>query len=210
MTVFHKNIIGIIADSHGRSDMIQKSVEFLLDQQCDLIIHLGDICDSFSPATCDPCLNILMDYHVVALKGNNDHVLELNQSFIENPNISKKGLTYLHQLAPVLECEKAVFAHSLPFFKELGISCITRFMGDPEIRHFCSEGTHRILFRGHGHDPELIWIEKNTIQRADLKTDTTIHLEKYRPCIITCGALTRGLAMIWDKRNNTLKNLSFL
>jgi len=151
-----------------------------------------------------------MENNVIALKGNNDHVLEINQTANEHTIISKTGLSYLRQLEPILKCEDVIFAHSLPFFKELGISCITRYMGELEIRRFFTMADHRILFRGHGHDPEIVWEQNNIIQRAYLKTGAKTDLEKHQPCIITCGDLTRGLAMIWDKRANVLKSLSFL
>ena len=204
------NRIGIIADSHGKVDMIKKAVIFLQDSHCDKIIHLGDICDSFSPATCDSCLKVLMDNNVIALKGNNDHVLEVNQTGNNDTVMSTDGLAYLQQLAPVIECGDAVFAHSLPFYNELGISCITRFMGEAEIRLFFSKTGYRILFRGHGHDPEIVWKEKERVHCTSLETGSDTDLTPYQPCIITCGALTRGLSMIWDKRGNILKNRSFL
>lgn len=202
--------IGIIGDSHGRADMIEKAVTFLKRHHCEPIIHLGDICDSFSPKTCDPCLDALMDHDVIALKGNNDHVLEVNQAASNDAVLSAKSLTYLRQLSPVMAYEQVVFAHSLPFYRDLGISCITRFLGEAEIRRFFSTSDHQILFRGHGHDPEIVWEENSVIHYRGLETGSETDLGSHIPCIITCGALTRGLAMIWDQNRNILKNLSFL
>jgi predicted phosphodiesterase len=202
--------MGIIADSHGRSDLIETALKYLLNQRCDRIIHLGDICDSFSPQTCDPCLNLLMENHILAVKGNNDHILEINQSALNHPGISRKSLSYLKSLLPVIECGDTVFAHSLPFFEELGLSCITRFMGESEINRFFSRQDHGLLFRGHGHDPEMVWKDHGTVRCMELPAGSSLTIEPYLPCIVTCGALTSGLLMIWDAEAQLLKSLSFL
>jgi len=201
---------GIIADSHGRSDLIETALKYLSNQNCGRIIHLGDICDSFSPQTCDSCLNLLMENHIPAVKGNNDHILEINQSALSHPSISRGSLSYLKHLPRVLECADTVFAHSLPFFKELGNSCITRFMGEPEINRFFSMQHHSILFRGHGHDPEMVWKHNGTVRCRELPAGSSVDLNSYLPCIVTCGALTDGLLMIWDAETKSLASLSFL
>ena len=202
--------IGLISDSHGQADMIEKAIEFLHKQHCETIIHLGDICDSFRPETCETCLDVLNAHNIIALKGNNDHILEINQTENNDAILTPNGLAYLSRLSPVLEENDTVFAHSLPFYKELGISCITRFLGETEIKRFLSGSRHTLLFRGHGHDPEIIWKKNGDICCKSIEAGGETHLNTYQPCIVTCGALTRGLAMIWDKRNNVLKNLSFL
>lgn len=200
--------MGIIADSHGNPEMIAAAVDFFHSRGCSRIIHLGDICDSFKPETCDPCIRILKKNNIAAVKGNNDHVLEINQSPQTNPIISRESLLFLQHLPPTLACNKFIFAHSLPFFEDLGISCITKIMGEPEIRKFFSQTKYSILFRGHNHAPEVVWKEGQGIGSLELPPGERIRLEPYQPCIVTCGALTRGLAMIWDSASFSLTSHS--
>jgi predicted phosphodiesterase len=190
--------IGLISDSHGNPDSISTAVEFFYSHGCRRIIHLGDICDSFRPDTCDPCVRILIKNKIAAVKGNNDHVLEINQSPQPDSIISKESLLFLQNLPPTITCDNLIFAHSLPFFEDLGISCITKIMGEPEIRKFFSQPDYSILFRGHNHAPEVVWKQGREIGSFELPPGKTIDLRQHLPCIVTCGALTRGLAMIWD------------
>lgn len=184
--------------------MIAKAIDFLKKARCDKIIHLGDICDSFRPQTCDACVRLLKKHGVIAIKGNNDHVLEINQTGNADSPVTEGSLSFLRHLPPILAAGDSIFAHSLPFFKELGISCITKVMGKNEVQKFCSMNDYQILFRGHSHSPTIKWIEDLEIRSIDLLPGKQIHLGSRLPCIVTCGALTRGLLMIWDARSQML------
>ena len=201
--------IGLIADSHGRPDTIKNALTHLKDKRCDTIIHLGDICDTLFPETCDICIDIIRENKVIAVKGNNDHMLQLNQEGNPVSPVSQRAIAYLKNLSPVLEYDLAFFAHSLPYFDEMGISCITRALGKQEISRFLAAPEYKILFRGHGHTPEIIWEKYGLFYKETISANQTIDLEPLLPCIITCGALTRGLCMIWDMENQKLTSLSF-
>jgi predicted phosphodiesterase len=200
--------LGIIADSHGRPQVIEDAARFLYDLNCDGIIHLGDICDTLHPETCNACLEVLQVHGLDAVKGNNDHMLQLNQEGNPDSPVSEKGLVYLRNLEPVVETDRAIFAHSLPFFKEMGIACITRALGKNEIKQYFSLPGKRILFRGHSHTPELIWEKAGLYYRDALGRNQTFHLSPFLPCIVTCGALTRRLCMIWDVEKQDVTCLS--
>ncbi|MFO7964390.1 MAG: metallophosphoesterase family protein [Desulfobacterales bacterium] len=203
---FHR--LGIMADSHGNALMIEKAIAFLRRRRCDQIIHLGDICDSFQPDTCEACIRQLQGNGVWAVKGNNDHVLEINQTGNVNTPVSEDSLAFLRNLPPTRSAGEIIFAHSLPFFKELGISCITKVMGKNEIQKFFAQNTHTILFRGHSHAPAIKWKADTDIRSLDFPAGNQIHLGIRRPCIVTCGALTRGLVMIWEAGPQLLSSLS--
>jgi predicted phosphodiesterase len=200
--------IGIISDSHGRAQSIVDAAQFLLHLNCDRIIHLGDICDTLRPETCDLCVQALQTHHVDAVVGNNDHMLQLNQEGNAESLVSEKSLEYLRNLPPVMETDEAVFAHSLPFYEEMGIACITRALGKNELKQYFSVPGQRILFRGHSHTPELIWKKEAFFYRDEFKKNQTLNLAPFLPCIVTCGALTRGLCMIWNVEAQDITCLS--
>ena len=208
MQVFGSKKMGIISDSHGKPDSINNAITHLKNNKCDGIIHLGDICDTLFPETCDDCIQILEDNGVVAVKGNNDHMLQMNQIGNLQSPVSNKSIAYLKNLSPVIEWENVFFAHSLPYYDEMGISCITRGLGKQEMCKFFSIPGENILFRGHGHTPEIIWEKEGLFYREVFCTNQTIELKPYLPCIVTCGALTRELCMIWDIDNQKLTSLS--
>ncbi|MBU4469162.1 MAG: metallophosphoesterase family protein [Proteobacteria bacterium] len=200
--------IGIIADSHGRPQAIVDAANFLYDLNCDKIIHLGDICDTLHPETCDACLATIQAHGVFAVKGNNDHMLQLNQEGNAGSPVSEKSLRFLRGLAPVIETNKAFFAHSLPFYEDMGIACITRALGKNEIKQFFALPGERILFRGHSHTPELIWEKEGLYYREVFSKNQTVQLKPFLPCIITCGALTRSLCMVWNMESQEVTCLS--
>lgn len=66
------DLIGIMADSHGKSETIEAAIELLKNRKCDRIYHLGDVCDSAHPETAHTCAHPLQINNVVTIKGNND------------------------------------------------------------------------------------------------------------------------------------------
>jgi len=190
--------VGIIADSHGQVDAIADALEFLNAKNCDHIFHLGDICDSLRPETSEACIKLLLDAGVTAIKGNNDHILLVNQSEMESPCMAGWAMDYLRKLPLVRAENPAVFAHSLPFERELGLSCMLGAIKPGVPEKIFSQFSKHILFRGHSHDPEIIWRAEGKIQSRRLACGETVDLKSCVPAIITCGALTRRLCMTWE------------
>ena len=74
--------IGILSDSHHKNDYLKECIEFLKKENCEYLIHAGDICSKDG-------LDILKDSNLkyIAVFGNNDR--ELFQ-FSEDYNIKKE------------------------------------------------------------------------------------------------------------------------
>ncbi|MBT4364785.1 MAG: hypothetical protein HOD17_09890 [Desulfobacteraceae bacterium] len=200
---------GIMADSHGNAETIAGAVCFLKANGCSRLYHLGDICDSQHPETADECITLLRDNDVIAIKGNNDHEILINQQYQPGKYISQENITYLKDLVPVVNEEKIVYAHSLPYYKELGLSCMTRGMGKKTADIYMKNNPKKILFRGHSHSPEIIFNNGNGITIKSLTPGHKTDIGDKIPCIITCGALTRGLCMIFEYHNKTISCVSF-
>lgn len=62
-------IMGVISDSHDNLQALRETLQRLLEERVDLVVHLGDI---ISPFTVKFMKNILRDIKVVAIRGNND------------------------------------------------------------------------------------------------------------------------------------------
>lgn len=63
--------IGVISDSHHKSDVAGSAINYLLDKKADLIIHAGDIVEI---STLKALKNSKIPY--VAVFGNNDNALK--------------------------------------------------------------------------------------------------------------------------------------
>jgi predicted phosphodiesterase len=201
--------VGIIADSHGQPQAIADAIDVLRQKGCGPIYHLGDVCDSFLPETSGTCVDLLLTKGVSAVKGNNDHAIVINHRGQEGTIVSGRTLEYLHDLPLILSHEGAVFTHSLPFIEELGLSSMIGVMKEEWARRFFDQFPGGILFRGHGHTPRIRWSDRGKFLSEVLEIDHPIDLAGRTPCVVTCGALTRGLCMIWDTLEKTLTSLSF-
>lgn len=200
--------IGVMADSHGQVGAIAAALGVFRSRGCQRIYHLGDVCDSVHPETADACVRLLAESGVVAIKGNNDHTIVANLQGNAHTGISVKTARFLRQLPLREEYETAVFVHSLPFVNELGLASMLGVMGNNECRQFFETHPHKILFRGHSHSPELRWAGGGKIHMRKLEAGDVVDLEGRLPCMVTCGALTRGLCMIWRTDRNSVEIIS--
>ena len=190
--------IGIMADSHGRPETIAGALDFLKQQACKRIYHLGDICDSFHPETADQCTDILRQNRVIAIKGNNDHTLVVNHEGTGGSEVKAETIDYLKQLPLVLHFQEAVISHALPFVNEMGLSCMIGALGPDELSFFFENYPCHMLIRGHQHFPEIIWQNQQNTNAQKIVPGKLIHLRNRMPCIVTCGALDNGFCMIWE------------
>ena len=198
-----------MADSHGQADTIRDALAVFASAGCGSIYHLGDVCDTNLPETANTCMRLLQDHRVITIKGNNDQVIVTNHSGREKSPVSPEVLRMLQNLDLVKYYQKAMFIHSLPFIQELGLSSLIGTMGQMEIRRFCNEFPGKILFRGHSHNPEIAWLQRQQVKVQSLAAGLKLNLSERIPCVVTCGALTRGLCMIWYPEDNDIECLSF-
>ncbi len=194
--------IGIMADSHGMPDTIIGAVGLFRREDCSLVYHLGDICDSSHPETADQCAGILRSNNITAVKGNNDHAVLANHP---EGIISEETIGYLSALPFVAGYGEALLTHSLPFAETLGVSCMIRGMGRNEAALFFKKHPEKILFRGHSHSPEIISEENGEMVFRSIFPGENTELAGRLPCIITCGSLAAGYCMIWKPEAKSVK-----
>ena len=201
--------VGIIADSHGQPRAIADAIDVLRQKGCGPIYHLGDVCDSFLPETSGSCVDLLLEKGVSAVKGNNDYAIVINHVGQEGTVVSGKTLEFLQGLPAVLEYEGAILTHSLPFVGELGLSSMIGVMNEEWAKRFFNQFPEGILFRGHGHTPRIRWSDRGELLSEILEIDHAIDLADRIPCVVTCGALTDGLCMVWDTEGKGVTCVSF-
>jgi predicted phosphodiesterase len=197
--------IGIMADSHGRPEKIKAALDFFKARNCHCLFHLGDICDSTNPASAGDCIGPLQKFAVRAIRGNNDHLIEINHRDQNQCVVSADILKFLKGLPLVRKYQNGVFAHSLPFARELGLSSMVGMLGEREAGRFFSLYPRRILFRGHSHAPEVMFIKNNKILSRMLQPGERFDLQQSPSCVVSCGALTRNLCLVWRPPANVVE-----
>jgi len=202
-------MIGIMADSHGDPETILAALDVFQGMACRRIYHLGDVCDSTRPETVEACLRPLQEHHVITIKGNNDHTIVANHIGRKDAPIAPEILKYIQYMPLVQNYQDAIFTHSLPFADELGLSCMIGSISKTEaIRTFNAFPRH-VIFRGHSHKPEILLPRGRFIESSIPAVGRKISLAGKRPCVVTCGALTRGLYMIWNPEEQYITSLSY-
>lgn len=186
--------IGILTDSHGLVAQLSQAINYLKEKKCKLIIHLGDICDSAHIHTADECISIIQKHDIIAIRGNNDHALSMSG----NPKINRLTLEYIQSLPLVIQSENLIFAHSLPFFNVLGLSCMIQSLNKRSLKLcFNSLAENAILFRGHSHQPEIVVQTHNGFEHMEMHLPAEIDLNCLRPCIVTCGTVMNRQCMVY-------------
>ena len=202
-------MIGIMADSHGNPEIIRTALDAIKGMNCRRIYHLGDVCDSNRPETAEACLEPLQAQLVITIKGNNDHAIVANHIGRRDATLSSDILKYIQNLPLMQSYKHAVFTHSLPFADTMGLACMIGTMSEKEALRSFMAFPHHVIFRGHSHMPEIMRRRRRRVESHTPAVGVKIKLAEKMPCVVTCGALTRGLYMIWNPEENYIKSLSF-
>jgi predicted phosphodiesterase len=193
--------IGIMADSHGDAARITAAAEYFRAAGCTLSVHLGDICDTNRPETTKDCINRLTTHRILAIRGNNDHTLLLNRSALIRP----ATMEILREMPLTRQIGSALLTHSLPFVSTMGPRCMSEDMDPGHIRRFFQVYPGMQLFRGHSHQPEIIRPGEASLHREKIHTQRPYPLKSGQSAVVTCGALAKGLCLIWDRPQETIE-----
>jgi predicted phosphodiesterase len=193
--------IGIMADSHGKVEMIVRAAAVLQSRGCAMCIHLGDIIDTTLPGTIDACLHALGTGRIKAIRGNNEHTLLLNRSSW----LDRKAMDVIRSMPLGRRIGSALLTHSLPFDDALGARCMLEDLDAGHLMRFFTSYPETLLFRGHSHRSAIVQMRKAALFRRPLPAKHPFPLPDRRPAVITCGALADGLCLIWDRQQQTLE-----
>ncbi|HDP80083.1 MAG TPA: metallophosphoesterase [Spirochaetes bacterium] len=197
--------IGIMADSHGRCSLIEEAAALLRGMGCGRLFHLGDICDSGMPETARECVRFVRELSIEAVKGNNDHILVVNQKGNGRPAVDRITLDFLAELPPLLEVGSMAFTHSLPFYSWMGAAALMRVPEDGERSLMFYGNPYSVIFRGHSHRPEYFRLEGDAIDGAVMKPGDAVGLSKGSRYVFTCGALIEGFALTLDREKEEVR-----
>jgi predicted phosphodiesterase len=205
-----KQLIGIVADSHGQAEPLANGLAFLRKKGCGTLYHLGDICDSLHPETADTCVGLLLEFGVTCVKGNNDHAVVVSHEGRKSASVHADTVDYLRGLPLVIEQQSSLLAHSLPFERELGLACMVGAMNRRYALQYFRQFNDRILFRGHSHTPEVIQQDRHGgLVPEAIFPGQTIEIKKRTAGIVTCGALDHGLCLLWSPEDGRITSLKF-
>ncbi len=193
--------IGLLSDNHGRLRALKQAIGALRRRGAEQLIHLGDFCDSLYPRDPKAVLRVLMENGVLAVKGNNDYIVEKRLTLKNGRDGGDPAgvRTWLRQIPVRIVDGDLCFAHSLPFesirsFYEPIDDGSTRKAAD--VFH---KTPHRILFCGHSHLSVLFRLSGDRVSREPLPEDRPLELHPSERYIIVVGALELGCCALYDR-----------
>jgi len=182
--------IGIIADSHGRNELLLEAILMLKGMDVQSIFHLGDICDSLAPLALEDAVAMLKEHGVRSVMGNNEYAIMVNHRGSHADSLSPEVLSFLSGLPYTITIEDFCFAHSAPFDWPAATSWpIT------DNHPFIDLGSlvpYKILFRGHSHTPSIIEIDGPGINKIPAGAGMEKKLLRDRRYVITVGAVEKA------------------
>ena len=209
MTNLDRKRIGIIADSHGNLEATAEAILLLKGRGAGLLVHLGDFCDSIRHDRAAAMIDILLEHGVLAVKGNNDFLVENRLADARRPPDAegKKILAFLRDTPVVRTRGDIRFAHSLPFdtlraFYEPIDTGNTR-----RAEELFDEADFRILFCGHSHLPILFRKSDGRVTREAVPAGRPMTLERMGRYIFVVGAAADGECALYDEESGTYESL---
>jgi predicted phosphodiesterase len=179
--------VGIIADSHGRNELLLQAILMLKGMDVQTIFHLGDICDSLAPLALEDAVGILKEHGVRPVMGNNEYAIMVNHRGRHANSLSPEILSFLSGLPYTITIDDFCFAHSAPFDWPAATSWpIT------DSHPFIDLGSlvpYQVLFRGHSHTPSIMEIDGTIIKKIPAEAGMKKRLFRNRRYVITVGAV---------------------
>jgi len=202
--------IGIIADSHGNREATAKTIRLLKGRGVDLLVHLGDFCDSVRHDRTAAMIDLLRENDVLAVKGNNDFLVEKMLADERRPVAAegKKMLSFLRDVPVVRALGDIRLAHSLPFDTLRAFYEPIDRGNTLRAEELFNEADFRILFCGHSHLPILFRKENGRVTREAIPAGLPVILQRTGRYIFIAGAATDGECALYDGEAGTYERLS--
>jgi predicted phosphodiesterase len=178
--------VGIIADSHGRNELLLQAILMLEGMGVQTIFHLGDICDSLAPRALEVAVAVLKEHGVRTVMGNNEYAIMLKHKGGHAKTLSLEVLSFLSGLPYTITIDDFCFAHSAPFDWPAALSW--PITDSHPLVDLAALVPYRILFRGHSHRPSIMEIDGTTTKKIPARAGMKKHLSRNRRYVITVGA----------------------
>jgi putative phosphoesterase len=209
LTGLDRKRIGIIADSHGNREATAETIRLLKGRGVDLLVHLGDFCDSVRHNRAEAMIDLLLEHGVLAVKGNNDFLVEKMLADERRPATAEgvKMLAFLRD-APVVRTQGDIrFAHSLPFDTLRAFYEPIDRGNTLRAEELFNEADFRILFCGHSHLPILFRKSDGRVTREAVPAERPMTLERTTRYIFVTGAAADGECALYDGEAGTYERI---
>ncbi|MEK7374463.1 MAG: metallophosphoesterase family protein [Thermodesulfobacteriota bacterium] len=209
MTDSDRKRIGLIADSHGNLEATAQVIRLLKRRGADLLVHLGDFCDSVRHDRAATMINLLREHGVLAVKGNNDFLVENMLAETRRPAgpDGERTLAFLRTVPITRAMDGLRFAHSLPFDSIRSFYVPIDIGNTLRAVQLFAEADFEILFCGHSHLPILFRKAAGRVTRESVQAGRPVFLEQTERHILVVGAADDGECALYDQEAGTYERL---
>ena len=203
--------IGLIADSHGNLQSIEKGISTLKELRFHALVHLGDIFDSLENDDLFEIFQIVKQNNFLTVKGNNDFQVEnqLNNGHSFDVSLIHKNkiLSFLKQMPLRLIDEDICFAHSLPFNSIRSFYEPVDTGTTDRAKQLFNQTLYSILFCGHSHSSILFRLRHGVVTREPIHPNELIRFHSSERYIVIVGSSGNGECGMFDKEQMTYQRI---
>jgi putative phosphoesterase len=203
--------LGLLSDSHGNLEATERAINILMIQGCERVIHLGDFCDTNRRDRLEDIVRLLQERGVIAVKGNNDYLIELVLSNGVGEGYSDQGWMYefLKEVPMKVVMDDICFAHSFPF-DYLRAFYEPIDVGSTERASFLfQQMPYWILFCGHSHTPVYFCLSyPDGVLRKVAPPGEKLLLEPTSRYIFVVGSANEGECAVFDVEASTYERIN--
>jgi putative phosphoesterase len=203
--------LGLISDSHGNFPATEEAIKILIDRGCEQVIHLGDFCDTNRRDRLEDIVRLFQKRGVIAVKGNNDYLIELALANGSVAGCSDQGCMheFIKGIPMKVVMDDICFAHSFPFdslrsfYEPIDVGSTERaFL-------LFQQMSYRILFCGHSHTPVYFRLsDSEGVLRKVAPPGEKLLLESTSRYIVIVGSSDEGECAIFDAGASTYERIN--
>ncbi|MCX5847979.1 MAG: metallophosphoesterase family protein [Deltaproteobacteria bacterium] len=203
--------LGLISDSHGNFPATEEAINILVDQGCEQVIHLGDFCDTNRRDRMEDIFRLFQERRVIAVKGNNDYLIELALSNCAAEEYSDQRWMYefLKEIPMKVIMDNICFAHSFPFdylrafYEPIDVGSTER------ASLLFGQMPYWILFCGHSHTPVYFQLSyPDSVLRKVAPQGNKLLLEPTSRYIFVVGSADEGECAVFDAEASTYERIN--
>jgi hypothetical protein len=197
--------IGIVADIHEAIESLQQALNEFHARQVDMVVSLGDACDTFGPAgRSTEVAALLRNAGAVGVWGNHDIGLCRDVSDEIRCVAAPEFLEYMGGMQPQLVIADCRFSHVEPWLDARRLDDLWYFDGPPDTPEKAGRSFDAVpeqyLFVGHMHR----WLAMTPTGRLDWCGEAPLAMQPDTRHLVVVAAVVNGWCAIFDTAESRL------